>query len=67
MLAVIMGGAIYTHVVKEGKPAASVGALLYFGFSCAVPIDAGSARPSRYIKAQWCEDEAAWYRGVCHF
>ena len=36
LLAVLMGGAIYSHAVAEGNPAGSVGAIVFLGFSCAV-------------------------------
>jgi hypothetical protein len=42
MLAVIMGGAIYSHAIAEGKPAGCVPPAVFFGMSCAVPILTGS-------------------------
>jgi hypothetical protein len=36
LLAVQMGGAIYSHVAVEGKPAGSVGGLVFLAISCAV-------------------------------
>ena len=38
LLAGIMGGAAYTHVVAEGKPEGSVGAVVFWGLSVAVMV-----------------------------
>ncbi|KAK3265300.1 hypothetical protein CYMTET_15407 [Cymbomonas tetramitiformis] len=40
MLAVIMGGALYTH--STDPPPKSIGAILWFGMSCAVPVFRGA-------------------------
>lgn len=40
LLSVIMGGAVYHHVL-EGKPAGSIGALVFLGMSVYIPVTKG--------------------------
>jgi hypothetical protein len=45
MLACVMGGAAYTHVIAEGKPSGAGGAVLFWIFSVVVAVKGESAAP----------------------
>ena len=49
LLAALMGGAVYSHAVAEGKPEAIVGALAFLGFSCVVSL----LNNSPLVSAAW--------------
>jgi hypothetical protein len=40
LLSVVMGGAVYHHVL-EGKPAGSIGAIVFLGMSVYIPVTKG--------------------------